>query len=51
MPDTTAPKPPRSISGKFVVLGLFGFSILMVSFIYAFALIELGPFEPLARAI
>jgi hypothetical protein len=51
MTDTNVSFRPRTVSGKLVVLGLFGFSILMVSIIWAFAVIELGPFEPLAKAI
>ena len=51
MSETDVTEHPRTISGKLVVLGLFGFSILMVSMIWVYAQVELGPFEPLARAI
>ena len=42
---------PRTISGKWVVLALFAFGLLAVGVIWTYAVVELGPFEPLARAL
>ncbi|HEY3968707.1 MAG TPA: hypothetical protein VGM05_29435 [Planctomycetaceae bacterium] len=43
--------PPRTISGKWVVLGMFAFGLLGVGIMWEYAVVELGPFEPLAKAI
>jgi hypothetical protein len=45
------PAAPRTISGKWVVLGMFGLGLVAVATIYVFAIVEIGPFEPLAKAI
>jgi hypothetical protein len=42
---------PRTISGKWVVLAMFAFGLSAVGVIWTYAVVELGPFEPLARAI
>lgn len=44
-------QPPRSNSGKWVVLGMFAFGLLGVGMIWQYAVLELGPFQPLAKAI
>src|SRR5579863_5019565 len=42
---------PRAVSGKWVVIGMFAFGLLGVAMIWQYAVLELGPFEPLAKAI
>jgi hypothetical protein len=44
-------QPSRTVSGKWVVLGMVGFGLALVGMIWAYAVIELGPFQPLAKAI
>src|SRR5580765_7269835 len=43
--------PPRTVPGKWVVLGMIGFGLILVGAIWAYAQIELAPFQPLAKAI
>ena len=51
MQDQEQSPPAGTISGKWVVLGLFLFGLLAVGAIWTYAVVELKPFEPLARAI
>lgn len=51
MPDSEIPPQPRTVSGKWVVLGMIGFGLLATGAIWVYAEIELAPFQPLAKAI
>lgn len=42
---------PRTVSGKWVVLGMIGFGLIATGAIWVYAEIELAPFQPLAKAI
>lgn len=40
-----------TVSGRWVVLAMLGFGVIMTGAIWAFSKFELEPFQPLARAI
>jgi hypothetical protein len=51
MNDETAPVPTSTIPGRWVVLGMLAFGIVMTSGIWVYSKIELEPFLPLAKAL
>jgi hypothetical protein len=51
MNETEFQRPPHTVSGKWVVLAMFVFGLLLVGMIWGYAVVELGPFQPLAKAI
>ncbi|MBI3863991.1 MAG: hypothetical protein HY290_19070 [Planctomycetia bacterium] len=51
MPEPNLQPQPRTISGKWVVLGMIAFGLFLTGGIWVYAQVELAPFQPLARAI
>ena len=44
-------KQPTTISGKFVILGMFGFAVCMTGFLWFYWKLNLAPYLPLQQAI
>jgi hypothetical protein len=51
MNDTNEKVSFPTVSGRWVVLGMLGFGVVMTGAIWVFSKYELEPFQPLARAI
>jgi hypothetical protein len=50
--ETTAPsRPPRTISGRWVVLSMFAFGIVATAGIWVYWKLHLAPFMPLQKAL
>ena len=47
---TTSPS-PRTISGRWLVIGMFAMGITATGLLYAYSTLHLGPFKPLQEAI
>jgi hypothetical protein len=51
MNQTTEPPRFKTVSGKWVVLGLLGFGILATGTLWIFSKLDLAPFVPLIKAL
>ncbi len=49
--ETTSPLAPRTISGRWLVIGMFAMGITATGLLYAYSTLHLGPFKPLQEAI
>lgn len=49
-PQSTAPN-ERTISGRWMVIGMFAMGITLTSLLYVYSTLHLGPFRPLQDAI
>ena len=47
----TAPPATRTISGRWLVIGMFAMGITATGLLYAYSTLHLGPFKPLQEAI
>ena len=45
------PRPPREISGKTVVIGVLLYSVVIVSALFVFAIIDRAPFQQVEQAL
>lgn len=50
-PSTAAEPPPKELSGRMVVLGIFAFSIVAVAILWVYSVMHAAPFLDLTRAI
>ena len=50
-PQVTAPPATRTISGRWLVIGMFAMGITATGLLYAYSTLHLGPFKPLQEAI
>ncbi len=50
-PETTTPTTTRTISGRWLVIGMFAMGITATGLLFAFSTLHLGPFKPLQEAI
>ena len=49
--QTTTSLSPRTISGRWLVIGMFAMGITATGLLYAYSTLHLGPFKPLQEAI
>jgi len=49
--QVTAPQAARTISGRWLVIGMFTMGITATGLLYAYSTLHLGPFKPLQEAI
>ena len=47
--QATAPPAARTISGRWLVIGMFAMGITATGLLYAYSTLHLGPFKPLHR--
>ena len=50
-PETTILPAPKTISGRWLVIGMFAMGITATGLLYAYSTLHLGPFKPLQEAI
>ncbi|MEJ7593591.1 MAG: hypothetical protein WKF77_18795 [Planctomycetaceae bacterium] len=50
-PETTSPPATRTISGRWLVIGMFAMGITATGLLYAYSTLHLGPFRSLQDAI
>ena len=50
-PQVTTPPATRTISGRWLVIGMFAMGITATGLLYAYSTLHLGPFKPLQEAI
>ena len=51
VPETTTPTAPKTISGRWLVIGMFAMGITATGLLYIYSTLHLGPFKPLQEAI